>query len=57
MRECEDCGEECKRRRRCNRCGKLVCAWCSHHVHELAQAADSLVSKSAEEGIDEARTE
>jgi len=33
---CEDCGEESGgRRRRCKRCGLLVCGWCYHHVHSL----------------------
>jgi hypothetical protein len=33
MTECEDCGEECRRRTRCHHCGQLVCPWCWHHVH------------------------
>jgi hypothetical protein len=33
-RACEDCGESTPTRRfRCRDCGKLVCAWCSGHVH------------------------
>lgn len=39
--ECEECGEEIakgNRRRRCIDCGKLVCPWCMHHIHELNQA-------------------
>jgi formylmethanofuran dehydrogenase subunit E len=33
-RVCEDCGEPTPTRRfRCRDCGKLVCAWCSGHVH------------------------
>lgn len=35
MTQCEDCGEDCKRRTRCPRCGKLVCRWCYHHIHKL----------------------
>lgn len=31
--ECEDCGDEAKRRTRCPRCRKLVCSWCWGHVH------------------------
>jgi hypothetical protein len=35
---CEDCGDEPYRvggrRRRCPRCGFLVCAYCWHHVHD-----------------------
>lgn len=33
MTECEDCGDECKRRTRCKGCGLLVCRWCKHHIH------------------------
>lgn len=38
IRECEDCHEEMQdseRRRRCERCDKLVCAWCYHHAHNI----------------------
>lgn len=31
--ECEDCGDEQKRRTRCKHCGLLVCTWCLHHIH------------------------
>lgn len=34
-RECEDCGEECKRRTRCKHCGRLVCGYCRHHFHGM----------------------
>jgi hypothetical protein len=33
---CQDCEEPVpvpQRRTRCKSCGKLVCAWCLHHVH------------------------
>ncbi len=33
MKECEDCGEECRRRYRCPYCGLLICGWCQNHVH------------------------
>lgn len=32
---CEDCGDECKRRKKCPHCGYLVCVWCWHHIHSL----------------------
>lgn len=38
IRECEDCHDEmqdCERRTRCKKCGKLVCGWCYNHVHSL----------------------
>lgn len=38
IRECEECHEEMmdsERRRRCGRCGKLVCGWCFNHIHSL----------------------
>jgi hypothetical protein len=38
-RWCDDCHEEVprgERRSRCKACGRLVCAWCDHHVHGLA---------------------
>lgn len=33
MRECDDCGEETSRRKRCWHCGQFVCPYCWHHVH------------------------
>ena len=33
MRECDDCGEYAKRRRRCWHCGFFVCIYCWHHIH------------------------
>jgi hypothetical protein len=35
MKACEDCEDEVPRRRRCKRCGLLVCPFCDHHVHAL----------------------
>lgn len=39
QRACDDCEElmaSNERRRRCNSCGSLVCAYCWHHVHQPA---------------------
>ena len=33
MVECEECGEECKRRTRCKSCGEMRCGYCLHHFH------------------------
>jgi len=33
MKKCEDCGEYCKRRIRCDYCNLLICSWCYHQVH------------------------
>lgn len=33
MTYCDDCGDETRKRTRCKHCGKLVCAWCYHHIH------------------------
>src|SRR5579872_595242 len=30
---CDDCGDECVRRKRCPRCRMLVCPWCRNHIH------------------------
>ena len=30
----KDCGDESKRRLRCQHCKLLVCGWCWHHVHQ-----------------------
>lgn len=40
---CEDCGddEEHIRRRRCPRCGLLICGWCLWHTHKLAISANA----------------
>lgn len=35
MTECEDCGDEVKRRTKCANCWLKVCGWCKHHVHDL----------------------
>jgi hypothetical protein len=49
MKTCEDCEDEIpehQRRRKCKSCGKMVCAWCHHHVHELSvHRVDTLVLK------------
>ena len=46
MTECQDCGEECKRRTRCKRCKLLVCGWCLHHVHKSKHCSRPRASKS-----------
>jgi hypothetical protein len=33
MKDCQDCGDKTKRRKRCQHCDLLVCGWCWHHVH------------------------
>lgn len=35
MTKCEDCSDECKRRKKCPACELKVCIWCWHHVHQL----------------------
>jgi hypothetical protein len=33
MTECEDCGEQTKRRIKCHHCDLLVCSFCYSHIH------------------------
>jgi hypothetical protein len=33
MPDCEECGEEVRRRVWCWHCGRYVCPWCWHHIH------------------------
>jgi len=33
VKECDDCGREARRRKRCWQCGQFVCSWCWHHEH------------------------
>lgn len=33
MVECEDCGDEVKRRFTCFHCGQYICGWCWNHIH------------------------
>ena len=49
--ECEDCGEECRRRTRCKRCGKLVCCHCLHHTHKFAEFLDRTQKRQAASDI------
>lgn len=51
IRECEDCHEEMmdsERRRRCNKCDKLVCAWCWGHIHGFAGGTHIKISNPKE---------
>ena len=41
MPECEDCGDEARRRTRCPNCGKLICGWCYNHVHNRQELPPS----------------
>lgn len=39
-RKCEDCGDDMPkgtRRQRCPVCAQLVCGYCYHHGHNLAE--------------------
>lgn len=33
MKYCQDCGDECLRRKRCPHCNLLVCSHCWYHTH------------------------
>lgn len=46
MKECQDCGDQVKRRTRCKNCGLLVCRWCYHHIHKIGTAPGNIVKGS-----------
>ncbi|MGA9862104.1 MAG: hypothetical protein WA383_02330 [Terriglobales bacterium] len=48
MHACENCGDEVKRRIRCQNCGLLICSWCYNHVHAVVTLRSEIEHSNVE---------